>query len=163
MIKKINDIINYNIIRIYHIFRFYTVWSIVIGVLFLKAPSFMRAAAIVNIICCSISGIVIMALYGTKIAEHYHFTKNEARIYDMVLHVMIPSVIVSWLLINFKTYKLQHAVLLSGFIALFYVVSMDFNEIYAFVPNMHYFVFSFVILLLLLHVLLNKFSTKFSL
>ena len=162
MINKINNILNNTVIRIYQFLRFYTIWSIIIGVLFFYAPPFMRAAAIVNILCCSIFGIIIVAKHVREFTKQYSFTVNEIRIYDIVLHILLPVIVIGKLLKNMKPYEFFPALFFSVIIGAFYLFSMNFNNIYAYIPNICSYIFSLWIVLIFLHIVIYKYFKKFS-
>ena len=162
MINEINNILNYTIIRVYQFLRFYTVWSIIIGVLFFNAPPFMRVAAIVNILCCSIFGIIIVAKHVNEFSKHYSFTVGEIRIHDVVLHILLPVVVIGKLLKNMKPYNFLPALFISVIMGVFYLFSMNFNNIYAYIPNISSYILSLWFVLLFLHVVIYKYFKKFS-
>jgi len=162
MIDKINNILNNTIIRVYQFLRFYTVWSILIGVLFFYAPPFMRAAAIVNILCCSIFGIIIVSKHVNDFSKHYSFTVGEIRIHDIVLHVLLPVAVIGKLLENMKPYNFFAALFFSVIIGVFYLFSMNFNNIYAYIPNICSYILSLWIVLIFFHIVIYKYFKKSS-
>ena len=162
MINNINDILNYTIIRLYQFFRFFTVWSIIIGVMFLKAPSFMKAAAIVNILCCSIFGIIIVAKHAKELSKHYSFTMGEIRIHDIVLHILVPVLLINALLKNMKRYHLFSAIGISMIIGILYLCSMNFNQIYGYIPNMSSYILSLWLTVGLFHLLIHYYFKRSS-
>ena len=163
MINQLNNILNKTIIRVYQFLRFYTVWSILIGVLLFNAPSFMKAAAIVNILCCSIFGIIIVAKHVKDFSKHYSFSLGEIRIHDTVLHILIPVVVIGRLLKNMKPYNFFAALFFSMIIGVFYLFSMNFHNIYAYIPNIYSYILSLWIVLIFLHLFIHKYFKKSSL
>ena len=162
MINKINDILNHTIIRLYQFFRFFTIWSLIIGVLFLKASSFMKAAAIVNILCCSIFGMIIVANHAKELSTHYSFTVGEIRIHDIVLHILVPVVLINALLKNMKRYHLFSAMGISVIIGIFYLCSMNFNQIYGHIPKMSSYILSLCLTVGLFHLLIHYYFKRSS-
>ena len=138
------------------LFKFFTSWSLMLGVIALATNSFssIRVAMAVNILICSIFGTIMMSHYSKELSIFFSKSENFIHHVDIYMHYIIPLFLVSALLYKLKPYNLGRSILYSLFSVILYSTIIDEREQYGNINILNLVFFMVPFSIIILHLLI---------
>ena len=123
--------------------RPFTALSLLIGVLFLalNVSDSLKIAIIINIFMCSILGIIFISYNLQKMSNFYHYHNNILVLIDIILHIIAPSIVIGLLYKNVKKFNIIHSLIFGITSCIIYLSLFDYQKHYAYVLNLHTYIF----------------------